>query len=302
MNERRTAFGQKLARERVQRGLSLEEVAAAIKVRPALLQALEEGRLDDLPPPLFVEGYVKAYAHHLGLPEGPLAAEFRSIMRFSPPVSASIQRPEPTLELQEGRSWASWLAALLLLAAVSVAAYFLVGYLRENGQGVEEPAAVRTQRRPVNTSAPGAEAPAQQVPAVPQETPSQAPAYPSSQQPDLAPAPQPPEEVKAEASQPVPTETQAAAVPKAVLPEGDLVLIASKPCWCETWADGQRKIYRQLAPGETAALNGKQFKVSLGNSGAVELFYHGAAVALPKEEGRVIKDLLVPAEAGSPPP
>jgi len=301
LNERRTAFGQKLARERGQRGLSLEELAAAIKVRPALLQALEEGRFDDLPPALFVEGYVKAYARHLGLPDGPLAAEFKSIVRFSPPVSGSVERPEPVPELQEGRPWASWLAALLLLAAVCVAAYFLVGYIREKGQIVEETAAVHPARGQGGTETPGGEASAPKAPAVPQNTPSQALESPSPR-PELAPITQPPVEAKVDASQAGPLETPAAAVPKVIPPEGDLVLVASRPCWCETWADGVRKIYRQLAPGETVALKGKRFKISLGNAGAVELFYHGAAVALPREEGRVVKDLSVPPEVGNTPP
>ena len=73
--------------------------------------------------------------------------------------------------------------------------------------------------------------------------------------------------------------------------------MASGPCWCEIWADGNRSLYRQVAAGEKVGLQGKRFRVNLGNTGAIQLYYKGTKVPLPPGEGRVLKDLELPSRA-----
>lgn len=59
--------GAVLAEERAARGLTLEQAAAATRIRAHHLEALEAGRLDDLPGPVYGRGYLRAYAAYLGL-------------------------------------------------------------------------------------------------------------------------------------------------------------------------------------------------------------------------------------------
>lgn len=54
--------GQKLRDARTQAGLSLDEVAAATRIPKVSLARLEEGRHDLLPAPVFVRGFIRAYA------------------------------------------------------------------------------------------------------------------------------------------------------------------------------------------------------------------------------------------------
>src|SRR5262245_18146086 len=62
------SFGDGLRALREERGSSLDELARATRVSVRQLEALEAGRLDDLPAPVFVRGFIRAYCHALGEP------------------------------------------------------------------------------------------------------------------------------------------------------------------------------------------------------------------------------------------
>jgi curved DNA-binding protein CbpA len=62
-----------LRRIRMSRGIDLEQVAATTKVNPHYLACIEEERFDSLPPPVYVRGFVTAFANLLGL-DGPAVA------------------------------------------------------------------------------------------------------------------------------------------------------------------------------------------------------------------------------------
>jgi len=66
--QERHAFGNYLRRERELRQIPLSEVAAATKIPLRALQSLEDGAWDDLPAEVFVRGFVRSYARHVGLP------------------------------------------------------------------------------------------------------------------------------------------------------------------------------------------------------------------------------------------
>lgn len=56
------SLGERLSKERERRGLSLEEVAAATKIQPRFIQALEENHFEVFPASVFVKGFLKSYA------------------------------------------------------------------------------------------------------------------------------------------------------------------------------------------------------------------------------------------------
>jgi len=62
-------FGHLLKEARENRDLPLGEVARITKVSKSSLQFLEEAALEDLPPEIFVRGFVKSYARTVGLAE-----------------------------------------------------------------------------------------------------------------------------------------------------------------------------------------------------------------------------------------
>jgi cytoskeleton protein RodZ len=71
-----TPFGEHLKRERELRGVSLDEIAAATRIKTSFLEALENGRWNELPGGAFNRGFVRATAHFLGLNEDDMVAEY----------------------------------------------------------------------------------------------------------------------------------------------------------------------------------------------------------------------------------
>jgi cytoskeleton protein RodZ len=59
--------GNKLRDAREARSLSLDDVAHVTRIPRASLSALEEGRFDRLPAPVFVRGFIRSYARAVGL-------------------------------------------------------------------------------------------------------------------------------------------------------------------------------------------------------------------------------------------
>ncbi|HIK28951.1 MAG: DUF4115 domain-containing protein [Oscillatoriaceae bacterium SKW80] len=74
--EKLPIIGAKLRQVREELEISLEEVAIYTKIRYKLLQALEEGKVEQLPEPVYVQGFIRRYADALGLDGAALAAEY----------------------------------------------------------------------------------------------------------------------------------------------------------------------------------------------------------------------------------
>jgi cytoskeleton protein RodZ len=72
-----TDFGQRIRRERESRGVSLREMSEATKIAKRYLEALERNDFDALPGGVFVRGYIRNYAEHLGLDPEPLLEEYQ---------------------------------------------------------------------------------------------------------------------------------------------------------------------------------------------------------------------------------
>lgn len=65
--EARAEFGRWLRQQREVRDIELDEVARATRVSIRYLQALEEGRFELLPAPVFARGFLREYARYVGL-------------------------------------------------------------------------------------------------------------------------------------------------------------------------------------------------------------------------------------------
>lgn len=59
--------GARLRRARLQRGIEIDQIANVTKVSAAFLRSIEEETYDDLPAPVYVRGFVVAYARAIGL-------------------------------------------------------------------------------------------------------------------------------------------------------------------------------------------------------------------------------------------
>ncbi|MDP2637491.1 MAG: helix-turn-helix domain-containing protein [Candidatus Levybacteria bacterium] len=69
--------GERLYEGRIKKGLTLDEVAKATKIRISFLSAIEKGEYKKLPSSTYAHGFVRNYAQFLGLPENELLALFK---------------------------------------------------------------------------------------------------------------------------------------------------------------------------------------------------------------------------------
>jgi cytoskeletal protein RodZ len=64
-----SSFGERLRAGREEKDISLAEVSKATKISLSVLQALENDQFDDLPPNVYVRGFIRSYCRYGGLDE-----------------------------------------------------------------------------------------------------------------------------------------------------------------------------------------------------------------------------------------
>ena len=68
--------GPRLRRVRMHRGMELEDISRVTKISPTHLRFIEEDRFSELPAPVYVRGFVVAYADCVGLDAKRVAASY----------------------------------------------------------------------------------------------------------------------------------------------------------------------------------------------------------------------------------
>jgi cytoskeletal protein RodZ len=119
--EERFFFGQYLQTARLAARVSLEKVAETTRISPAVLKAIEAEDFDRLPQPVFLKGFLRAYAQAVG------ADGEEAVRRYERSLSRRHLlkggRPEGSPAAGRGGdgSGRRFAAALLLLAALAAA-------------------------------------------------------------------------------------------------------------------------------------------------------------------------------------
>ena len=85
--------GARLRTAREAQGLSLEQVAATLKVLPRILQALEADNYAALPEPVFVRGYLRQYAALVAVPADEVLARFDEYYQADGEATKHMAKP-----------------------------------------------------------------------------------------------------------------------------------------------------------------------------------------------------------------
>ncbi|MGF1492632.1 MAG: helix-turn-helix domain-containing protein [Microcoleaceae cyanobacterium] len=119
--QRLMEIGQQLAYAREHHSLSIDLVAAYTNIRPHLLQALEQGKLEQLPEGIYTQGLIRRYGDALGL-DGRELADY-----FSPePIQHFAQSRKRSFNLPQLRPTHLYLTYILLIIfAVNGLAYLI---------------------------------------------------------------------------------------------------------------------------------------------------------------------------------
>ncbi|WP_236262415.1 helix-turn-helix domain-containing protein, partial [Caenispirillum salinarum] len=93
----RESVGQLLRMTRASHGVDLPHVAEVLRIRLAFLQAIEDGRNQDLPGPTYAVGFVRAYADYLGLDGEEIVRRYKAETSIVP-RKADLEFPTPVNE------------------------------------------------------------------------------------------------------------------------------------------------------------------------------------------------------------
>lgn len=280
-------LGAELTRARLRLGASVEEIGATLRIRPAYLHALEEGRVGDLPGTAYALAFLRTYTEALGLDPDAMAARFKAeavVLAHKPELE--FPAPPPERGLSTG-------AAALVAVVLAVGAY--AGWYRLSGEGRLPPETVT----PVPAHLAPLADPAPPPPAVtapasePQTTAAIVPSPPADHTPTMAYAAEPPAAGSA---------SPGSAVAATPLPH--LAIRASADAWLQVrQKGGPILLSRILHAGETWPVPAEpDLVLTTGNAGGTLLVVNGVPGAVLGPMGAVRRDLPLDAAAAQATP
>jgi cytoskeleton protein RodZ len=283
------SFGARLKRERQQRKIELDDISASTKISTRFLRALEEEQFDQLPGGIFNKGFVRAYAHHLGIDEAQAIVDYLAAVAASQPQpqpesSVELMPPAPKPEEENHPAaeipWGA-LALALLVIAFGFAAWGF--YSRE-----ESAKPARVVSSPVHD---------RKTPTASQD-PAPAPSAPT-------PSPQPAatESIHPPAQEPGERPAASSAPPNTPAAPGRFVLLIKvrEDSWLWIDADGKPLMNDlMVAPAEKAVEAEKEIVLRAGNMGALDISFNGKKLPSQGDYGEV-KTLTFSADGLQPP-
>lgn len=251
--------GKRLSEARKSRGLTVSDVAHAIKFSPRQIEAIESDDFEKLAGANFVRGFLRSYAKFLHIDPQPL---LEILERQSPQTDVMIRVPQDTgaalPQAWKQNTHIPYLLLLALLVTVIAAVFFVWPPAKFI------PAADRSMDTPATVVAQSATAPTKPVPAVP-GAPSTSLQYAKSMQ--TAP--------DAQSTQAVQPDAMAQAVRPADPGQHQLMFTFAGKSWVEVKDATQNIIFAQNNdPGSHQVVNGKPpFALVIGNASVVQLQY-----------------------------
>lgn len=123
----------------------LKDVAQELRIRRPYLEAIEDGRLDDLPGPAYTTGFLRSYSDYLGMDGEDIVARFKQA-GIDIDRRTNLILPSP---LEEGRLPTG--SVLLFAALFAVVAYGGWYYVSTGDQGsVDQVASVPSEYEPLS--------------------------------------------------------------------------------------------------------------------------------------------------------
>ena len=274
------SFGEKLRREREKRSITLDQISESTKIGTRMLQALEEDRFSQLPGGIFNKGFVRAYAHHLGLDEDQTVADYLAASGDAPPVQPELPREESVRGAEAGsdvsRRQLPWgvFAAILLLAALVLSIWSQRQKKHESTAAPASPAPPAAQQLVEDHAAPAATAPGTVL------------SSPSGRNPSPIQSTVSPTAAQVTPARPPATNAAATALPA----PGEFVVViqAREDSWALITSDGRTVYSGVLSAGEERVVPGRtKVIVKAGNAGGIDLRFNGKKLNPQGESGQV---------------
>lgn len=266
----RPAVGQQLRIGRERCGMSVDDVARALKLSSRQVESLEESEWERLPGKTMIRGFVRNYARLVGLDGQALMSELEvSALPGSPELRGTVGTPVsmPAEGTSDRRDVVRVLAGVIVLALAMLVYFFVTPESWQSAvqafKAASQPSqtAVDVEPSPAEVEAPVAEVKTENPPAeVSTETPASEPTS---------------------VAEPVP----ATPAPVAEAPVTNVLKFSfAQPSWVEVRDRTGQVVYSRMNPGGTQRdVEGQPpFSVVVGNATHVTLQYKGATVDLSK--------------------
>src|SRR6185436_12879273 len=119
---------------RARRGVSLDEIARKTRVAPRYLEALEADAFEDLPAPVFIRGFIRAYCQALG--ESPHEAlSYYDARDGRVPQLPARPAPLPRAGSTEPRTRGAIVVSFVLLVVLGMALFTVAFVIRPGDRG-----------------------------------------------------------------------------------------------------------------------------------------------------------------------
>lgn len=273
-------IGAVLEKARLERGLSLEEVEQATKIRKRYLAGLEREDYSVMPDGVYAQGFLKTYANYLGLDGEELSQRLKDSRRprrergisYNAPKSSGFEKPLISpggLAGTEKRSVSTatilgLVVAVLALAAVIGGLYYVGRGAQISGLDGRDASPVSSEKAPDNPDKNGAG------------------------EPDSATSGE--EDARA-GEEPAPTEEPRAAAEEAREPDTLTVAVSveERPSWLSIVTDGTVALEQLAEPGFSQTFEAdRQLSIRTGDAGAVSVEVNGQEVGPLGESGEVL--------------
>jgi cytoskeleton protein RodZ len=287
------ALGTHLRNAREAAALSLETVSARSRIAERLLRALEEGRADALPAPVYVRGFIRAYCAQVGV--DPTEALARYDVLIGPTGASRLVEAAPLLESppRRGAPGRAMVAASLVGALLIGAAGATWLRVPREASPARDPGPARLEG---DRAAQAATSPVVEVP-----EPRGEPVLPEPTPPRPAAGDVPPPGAAATAGGPVAPGSVPSPATTPRPPERLLVMRADEAAWVRVRPGDQRVTEEILQPGTVREWRGPgPFTVTVGNAGGVRVELDGQPLPVLGARGQVVRDLVL--GGGSPEP
>lgn len=273
--ERKLSVGAYLSRERKQKNISLVDVAKVTRISVQYLEALERDEFQVLPASVFIRGFLRTYATQIGL-------DPKEVLRIYEAQTSSLPAPEKTEAApprKKTEPLVKYIFTFFIIAVGVGIAFFL--FVKE-------------------TSVPPSSSPAPSPEILQPETPL---AKSSPSQPLVAQEREPSKTLEAARLEKRPEGISAAAPVKTEKKKERrqvLKVQATETTWLRIQADDLPDSEALLQPNETATWTARrQFNITVGNAGGVEIFLNGIPQGVLGQSGQVVH-LILPKEIKPP--
>jgi len=139
--------GERLQAARIQMGISLDDIAKRMHLSTSIVEAIEDNHFEEITAPIFVKGYLRAYARIVSLDEDDMIDQYIDFYSGEDPPISSTSNVASELSVADARvKWTTYI--VVLIAGVSLAAW-----LWNREQDTEAPISLDTQTSAIEEGA-----------------------------------------------------------------------------------------------------------------------------------------------------